>query len=151
MSNFWIAFLGSALGSVVASAAVGWLDSKFRPPAAFSDAPSLAFTYRVRLRLASLALLLAWLSLIFFLVSIFAVSTFADLMMGAFFGVAVIYGALAYSMRCMKCHRHILVEWTTKPPFSEPAYGFKGFAAVALSSLFKRQFRCMYCGQRYHL
>lgn len=151
MSSFWIAFLGSALGSIVASAAVGWLDSKFRPPSAFSDAPSLAFTSWARLRVASLALLLAWLSLLFFLVSIFAFPTLADLMMGAFFGVAVIYGVLAYSIRCMKCHRHVLVEWTTKPPFSEPAFGFKGFAAVALSSLFKRQFRCMYCGQRYHL
>jgi hypothetical protein len=151
MSGFWIAFLGSALGSIVASAAVGWLDSKFRPPLAFSDALSLAFTSRAKLRVASLALLLAWLSLLFFLVSLFAFPALADLMMGAFFGVAVIYGALSFSMRCMKCHRHILVEWTTKPPFSEPAFGFKGFAAVALSCLFKRRFKCMYCGQRYHL
>ena len=94
MSGFWIAFLGSALGSIVASAAVGWLDSKFRPPAVFLEAPTLAFTSQARLRVASLALLLAWLSLLFFLVSIFAFPMFADLMMGAFFGVAVIYGAL---------------------------------------------------------
>jgi len=156
MNTYIAAFIATFVGSVLASLFVVWLDRRFRLPAASAEAPLQQFPEPIKLLSASMFVFGAWLCLGLFLLQILSWSTglwrSEALALGSlcgFLGFTIAYASLAFLIRCPKCQNHVLVQWTTRPPYSKSKFGMDGWATLAMSVAFERKFCCMYCGQRF--
>ena len=65
--------------------------------------------------------------------------------------LAACYVTLALLLRCPQCSRYVTIQLVTNPPYVEKVRGHTGWSAVIVSAAIDRKFRCMYCGQRFHL
>jgi hypothetical protein len=165
MNGFVIGFLGSIGGAILASLVGNWLDRRFRvPKSTYANAPIEAFSRWLPLMIGAVSAVCAWVCMILFL-AVIAWALISERLlrsagfggvehlllgvMGTLLGLAVLYIAVAFSVRCPRCSRNVLVTWTSNPPFSETFFGFEGWSAIAVRVLVRRDFRCMYCGQRY--
>ena len=154
MSHFLLAFLGSVFAGLM----VALIDAKFRKPeTTFEHATILPFHGPVLLRVSAFVVAAAWAALLCLVVSmilgVFLKIHFFEVAFvwsaGATVGLAFVYTPLAFSLRCQSCRRHLLVQWSTEPPFAEKQHGLDGWSAIILRVLMRKNFRCMYCGQCY--
>jgi hypothetical protein len=157
VNSFAIGFFISVVGGFLASLLVNWLDRRFRlPSTSLGEAPVEFFPRPLLLRIGSISVVCAWACLLAFLLLVILASTGvyrsawpAVGAIGSFFGLAVLYTFIAFTLRCPKCRRHVFVQWTTRPPHSEKFLGLEGWGALALKAAARGEFRCMYCGQRF--
>lgn len=158
MSTFTSAFLISFLGALFASLIVHMLDTRFRGPKPTTDAMSRAYPRSGLLRVAAYVIFAAWAALAGMAVLLFLSIFFTQditpgfvALLALLFLFAALYLPLAILLRCPQCNRHVTVQWTTNPPYSEKVRGLNGWSAVIVSAAIDRKFRCMYCGQRFHV
>lgn len=154
MNHFLLAFLGSLFAGLI----IAIIDAKFRKPeTTFEIATIRPFNHPTLLRVSAFVVAAAWVALFCLVVSMFMgialrVALFEKAFLwaaGATLALALIYTPLAFTLRCQSCHRHLLVQWTTEPPFAEKQHGLYGWSAIILRVLMRKNFRCMSCGQRY--
>ena len=71
-------------------------------------------------------------------------------LVGALVFFGLMYIVVGSRLRCIQCGNHILIENNLpKHPLAHRIKGFSYWATVVIDILFRRQFACMYCGQRY--
>jgi len=154
MSHFLLAFLGSLFAGLI----IALIDAKFRKPeTAFEHATARPFHHPILLRVSAFVVAATWIALLCLVVSMvlgifLIIPSFGAAFLwaaGATVGLALIYTPLAFTLYCQSCRRHLLVQWTTEPPFAEKQHGLNGWSAIILRVLMRKSFRCMYCGQRY--
>ncbi len=153
-----ISFLAAVAVGAAAPYITNWLDRRFRPPTeSFVHAPSELFPRPSLIRTAAFAAVAGWISGVAFVVLLIVSLGIRELTWTAVTAVALLLGfailevGISVVLRCPKCLRRILVQSTTKPPFSDKYLGLSGWAAIAAQVAARREFRCMYCGQRFHV
>ena len=159
---FVIMFLGSIAAAWLSAALAGWANKRFPLLVqSCSSDPAQAFPKVRRLKTAAWGTFLAWGCIValvslpilasvgvvsnsHFLDSLF-ISTFAILL-----GTSALTITIGSLIRCPKCMRHLLIQWTERPPFAEKTKsGIDAWAAIVLRAGTNQNFRCMYCGQHF--
>ncbi len=123
------------------------------------DNVEIKFKHSHLIKLGASFVLLAWLSIPVFLLTIFlsatsiyaeswlVTSVLATLLISAF-----IYLTIALFLKCENCTRRLTVQWKKEPPpFSISYLGMAGWSSIILQVLFKNRFVCMHCGKHYRL
>lgn len=105
-------------------------------------------------------LFFAWVELFLFIV-LFAVAavikaehlaTWSVVALGGLVIIALIYGLLAFQLRCPSCKRRFLIEdLKQKHPKARKLPWIDHWATTAIDVVRWRKFACMYCGQRFEL
>lgn len=150
-------FVAGFLGAILAALVVAMVDTRFRHPAKISVLdPAKEYPRKTLLRISAFFVAAAWACIVIVGLTILLgwagvpVSGTIFLVEIAFLSlVATVYALLAFQIRCQSCHRHILVQWTTKPKYAESFFRMDGWTTIILRVLKRRPFRCMYCGQTY--
>ena len=148
------AFLLTFVGTLLATALVGVIDSRYRHP---KEAPSGVHGYPSAklLRFSAFSVALGWLGLLAAFICLLTmwVSGTANIGFLICMAVAVPLGLLgqllALRIRCVTCARRLLTQVTTKAKYSEKVYGVEGGSAIVVRIVRRQPFRCMHCGQRY--
>jgi DNA-directed RNA polymerase subunit RPC12/RpoP len=99
---------------------------------------------------------LAWASLVGFvsllvLAPIGIVSDVRSLLIAdnaIFLSTGALFLFFAFSIRCPKCMRHLLIQGTEQPTPAEKTKWVNGWS-IALKAARNHDFRCMHCGQRF--
>lgn len=157
MSSLLLAFTASLVGGLIAAAIEAIAEEEFRRRShQFGERPIEFFPQLPLLRTAALSVIGAWVAIAICLLSVALGATALwrseSLVLGslgAFVGLALIYGVLAFSIKCPACSRHLLIQSFSKPPFGERIFGFDAWASIVLRVTRRQPFRCMYCGQQY--
>ena len=159
MSTFTLSFLATFAGVIVVALIARRTDSKFRAPVpARNSGGPLEYPRAMQLLFACRLVLVCWALLAAFMIGIAlsftgwrVINVAVPVVLGLFMTVAISYITIASFLRCPNCERHVIVQWVTHPPFEEKLYGLIGWAAVVVGVLMYRRFRCMYCGQDFHV
>jgi DNA-directed RNA polymerase subunit RPC12/RpoP len=156
MNNFVLVLVATAAGGLLAGFLSHWADKRYLAPAP-SASEEQRFPRTFLLKVAAITVMIAWLSILAFLVSIALAKTgFVSLtepvalsMLGSLVSGAALYIVFSLMLRCPKCHHRVLVQENSSPPYTEEIWKMNGWASVVLRVVFMRRFRCMHCGQRY--
>lgn len=159
---FVIMFLGSMAAAWLSAALARWANKRFPLLAqSCSSDPAQAFPKAWCLRTAAWGIFLVWGCIVALvslpiLVSVGVVSNshFLDSLGIATFAILFSTSALSITIasiiRCPKCKRHLLIQWTEHPPFAEKTkLGVDAWAAIVLRAGTDQNFQCMYCGQHF--
>jgi hypothetical protein len=162
MQDFLIAFLITFLGGIVAQTVLPilsrWAQGRFtQPKNSFAVDPPQRVPKVWLLRAAVTCLVAAYAGLIAFVaILILALGGLIEnglLLIGSAIGVLFLgfttFLSLASIIRCPKCSNHILLQWTTQPPYEQKFKGFQGGIALAIKLALNKPFQCMYCGQHF--
>ena len=160
MNGVLQAFVTAAAVAVLSAIAIMIL-KRFVPenPTPTESKETIPYSQANRIRFASISVIIAWVSLLTFVLAIGAsalhilnpvVIAWAVLSLVVFFSFYVI---AAIFLKCDKCRRRMLFQWSNQiiPPFSEKIFGMTGWAGIVLKVVIRKKFRCMYCGQKYDL
>lgn len=160
---FWFllaALTTAALGAVFSR----WANKQFPPLAeSYRSDPVEAFPQVWRLRTAVYSVCLTWasiLSLVFLPILVRigivphcpSVDALGIAMSVVFFSTALLYLIFMSLIRCPKCLRHLLIQWTERPPHAvKTKFGIDAWAAIVVKAARNHEFQCMHCGQRFFM
>ena len=156
MNNFLLGFAATFAGGLLAGFLSHWADKRYLAPAS-SSSEEERFPRTFLLKVAAITVMIAWLTILAFLVSIaLAKNGLVNLtepvamsMFGSLVSCAALYIVFSLTLRCSKCHHRVLVQENSTPPYGEKLWKMDGWASVVVRVVFMRRFRCMHCGQRY--
>ena len=146
------------IGPILAGLLVALL-SKYAPsdPQPSSDSSETKYRHPILIKVGASFVVFSWLSMAIFMLSlglgatgIIKDSQFILYPLGTFFVSALLYAAVAISLRCENCARRITVQWRMEPPpFSIKFCKMEGWSSIILQVLLKNRFVCMHCGKKY--
>jgi len=155
-------FLAALATAVLGAAFSRWANKKFPSLAqSYRSDPVEAFPQVWRLRTAVYSVCLTWasiLSLVFLPILVRigivpdspSVDALAIAMMVVFCSTAGLYFIFMSFIRCPKCLRHLLIQWTERPPHAvKTKFGIDAWAAIVVKAARNHEFQCMYCGQHF--
>lgn len=164
MNSTLVVIFAIIIFKALALVLVDMLDKRYRPPNINCIlAVKINYPKARMLMLACGIVFIVWLTIALFFLSVVLASTdpshipeslpatALSVLLYALPTLTVLYFGLSVFLRCSKCHRSILNESSTKVPHVEPYLCMDGWSSVVLRALFKSQFRCMHCGQRYSI
>lgn len=66
---------------------------------------------------------------------------------------ALVYGVLAFIIKCPTCKKAVTVQPVKLPPYAKKnnIYGFSGWSGIILNVFFNKKFICMHCGSRFKI
>jgi hypothetical protein len=165
MTDFLIAFVLTFLAGVaigpLSAAVTSWCNKRF-PPLTYSygSDPGVPYPKAQLLRIAVFCMFLvlgSFIAVIFLLILalIGLIPDVRSLLIATnavFLGTGALYIAIASMIRCPKCTRHLLIQWTDRPQYVEKTkLGAEGGTAILLKAAMNHDFRCMECGQSFCL
>ena len=157
MPPLLFAFVVTFLGGLLVAALQASFEAKARRERHDSSRlSSQLFPQIALLRTAAFSVIGAWAAMPVFLACLLLSSitvgfsvTFVLAYLGAGIGLAFLYMALAFVLKCPSCHRYLLFQWLSKPQFGERYLGFDAWASIVLHVARRQPFCCMHCGQHF--
>jgi len=157
LNSFTITLVAGLIGGLVAASLAARANRAFRPPPPRDQSPAERYPRALALVIAAHLVVTAWISIGLFLLLVLLAAAglrpgaFMFLPPGIFVAAAAVYFALVVSLRCNSCSRRVLLQSTTTPPYAEPLRGLNAWGSIVVRVVSRAPFRCMYCGQRYHV
>jgi hypothetical protein len=165
MTDFLIAFVmtslaGAAIGPL-STAVASWCNKHF-PPLAYSygSDPAEPYPKMPLLRIAVCCVFFVWGSFIaiMFVIVLASIGLISDArslliaFIAIFLSTWALYITIAFMIRCPKCMRHLLIQWTARPQHAEKTkLGAEVWAAIVLKAAMNKDFQCLECGQWFSL
>jgi hypothetical protein len=151
-------FLISFLGSIIAALLVSWIRQHKKPdPTPANSAEIVEFPRSKTIIFASGCVLISWVCITVFLISVFLPSFGIDsnLVLGisliSFFVMAILYLLTSFQLKCSHCHKRVFFQISEEPPFSIKYKGLTGWSSIVLQVLLMNSFTCMHCGKKHSI
>lgn len=146
------------IGALVAVLLVNYV-SKLAPknPDPTTDQSESRYGKSTFLTVASISVVISWLSIIGVLFSLFLFIIGLSILFFVFWVIVLVassccYFAICPFLKCDNCGRVLTFQWTREsPPFAQKIWGMDGWASIILQVLLSRKFTCMYCGKHYSI
>ena len=154
MSVFLILFFGSLLAALL----VSWIRRHKKPdPKPANSDEIVEFQHSKTIIFASGCVLIAWICMAVFLISVFLPSFGIEsnivlvVSLISFLVMAIIYLLTSIQLKCSHCYKRIFFQVTENPPVSIKFKGFTGWSSIVLQVLLMNSFTCMHCGKKHSI
>jgi uncharacterized membrane protein YczE len=156
-SVFTVAFyvsLAALLAAFGAFVMASWTGSRIIVSTTHANSPAEPFPAPERVRLTARWLQVCFKAVVWSVpVGAVIVAIVGNIAVGVLLPVFLVGLSVATwlptTIRCPKCTKHLVMNAGGQPPFGEPLKGLSAWGSVIKRIDTERQFRCMYCGQRF--
>jgi len=156
MADFIRSFAWVFVGSIIAGFLIAYFDAHFRRPSHSDTTDAILYPRSKLLRSAAFIVFAIWATFAVFILLItlngMGVLHSPSLFEGSIVtlaGLCLLYIALASTLRCQQCGKHLIIQWIEAPEFADRIKGLDGWASILLRVSRRKPFQCMYCGQHY--